>query len=92
VLGVQLLAVRMLGVQPLAVRVLGVQLLAVRLLGVQLLVGLQEQSLLEILNDPEAGTGEDKLRLIIIAIICDPGMSDVSLSCHLPPYRPPPLL
>ena len=34
--------------------------------------------MLEILNDPEAGTVEDKLRLIIIAMICDPAMSEVS--------------
>ena len=40
---------------------------------------LQEQSLLDILHDPEAGTAEDKLRLIVIAIICDRNMSDVSL-------------
>ncbi|XP_067939392.1 sec1 family domain-containing protein 1-like [Watersipora subatra] len=35
-----------------------------------------ETSLLEILNDPEAGTSEDKLRLIIIAMICDAAMSE----------------
>lgn len=36
--------------------------------------------MLDIFNDPEAGKDEDKLRLIIIAILCDPNMTDVSIA------------
>lgn len=36
-----------------------------------------EKQLMDLLNDPESGTPEDKLRLFIIAFLCGPPMSDV---------------
>lgn len=36
-----------------------------------------DKSLLDIINDPETGTPEDKMRLFIIYYICTPNMTEV---------------
>ncbi|CAF0707532.1 unnamed protein product [Brachionus calyciflorus] len=42
-----------------------------------------EKSIMEVINDPEAGTNEDKLRLFIIYYLCNPNLSQAELDQYL---------
>ena len=42
-----------------------------------------EKSIMEILNDPDAGTPEDKIRLLIIYYICSSNISQTDLDQYL---------
>lgn len=42
-----------------------------------------EKSIVELINDPDAGTAEDKLRLLVIYYICSANMTPVELDQYL---------
>lgn len=45
----------------------------------------QDRSILDVIQDPEAGRPEDKLRLFIIHYVCTPTMTDVSIETIVSP-------
>jgi hypothetical protein len=47
-----------------------------------------EKSIMEIFNDPDAGTPEDKVRLLIIYYICSSNISQTDLDQYLNQLQP----